>query len=135
MSFPCLFVRNLKTQGKVIKSWCLFGQKPENTRKSHRKLMSFRHLFGLKFEDEVAIWLNSSNSNQTKIGCLQPPFIVAPTAHSVLPNALTSSLRVFFFFGKAVSRETNVQETDTMNGWIKFFKKKLVKTWGYGFRI
>ena len=49
------FVRNLKTQGKVIKSWYLFGQKPKNTRKSHRKLMSFPRLFGLNFEDLGAI--------------------------------------------------------------------------------
>ena len=59
--FLVFFVRNLKTQGKVIKSWCLFGQKPKNTRKSHRKLMSFRHLFGLNFEDEGAKFLWSSN--------------------------------------------------------------------------
>ena len=29
----------------------LSAQKPKNTRKSHRKLMSFRRLFGLNFED------------------------------------------------------------------------------------
>ena len=55
-TFLVFLVRNLKTQGKVIKSWCLFGQKPKNTRKSHRKLMSFRRLFGMNFEDEGARW-------------------------------------------------------------------------------
>ena len=34
---------------------CVFGQKPKNTWKSHRNLMSFRRLFGMNFEDEGAI--------------------------------------------------------------------------------
>ena len=37
-------------------------QKPKNTRKSPRKLMSFRFLFGLNFEDEGAIGNFSSLS-------------------------------------------------------------------------
>ena len=53
--FLVLLVRNLKTQGNVIKSWCVFSQKPKNTRKSHWKLLSFRCLFGMNFEDEGAI--------------------------------------------------------------------------------
>ena len=45
-----------------------WAQKPKNTRKSHRKLMSFRCLFGLNFEDEGAtgkvktFWFVKSNA-------------------------------------------------------------------------
>ena len=46
--------------------WVVFlgfwAQKPKNTRKSPRKLMSFRFLFGLNFEDEGAIGNFSSLS-------------------------------------------------------------------------
>ena len=67
---------------------------------------------------------NSSNSNQTKIGYFQPPFIVAPRQRTACYQMHWLLHFGYFFFGKAVSRETNVQETDTMNGWIKFFLKK-----------
>ena len=53
---------NLKRHQKDINFRWLFhvflgfwAQKPKNTRKSHRKLMSFRRLFRLNFEDEGAI--------------------------------------------------------------------------------
>ena len=52
-----------------------------------------------------SLWLNSSNSNQTKIGYFQPPFIVAPTAARYQMQALTSSLRVFFFRKGSQSRD------------------------------
>ena len=79
--FLVFFVRNLKTQGKVIKSWCLFGQKPKNTRKSHRKLMSFQRLLdwilkmrGVKYKllnrqvDKILIsWKHEVNSSDCNV--------------------------------------------------------------------
>ena len=66
-TFLVFFVRNLKTQGKDIKSWCLFGQIPKTTRKSHWKLMSFQRLFGLNFEDEGAKTLVFLLSSEQKV--------------------------------------------------------------------
>ena len=43
MTFPCVF---------RLLSWGFWAQKPKNTIKSHPKLMSFRRLFRLNFEDD-----------------------------------------------------------------------------------
>ena len=66
-----VFQKTLKRHQKDINFWWLFlvflgfwAQKPKNTTKSHQKLMSFRCLFRLNFEDEGATKNRKKNKNE-----------------------------------------------------------------------